>query len=133
MPRSIKNTTPTPISVTPAPIVEPTPLIMLQPHGDDVQFNAYGLEIADIVNALRLAIVHVVGKPDGITVIDEVMSRSQRVWVRKGPAAKPRIVPSSNGKKRGRPAVKQLLSFEAEPDVNPYLAAELDEIDRERA
>ena len=71
MPRSIKNTTPTPISVAPAPIVEPTPLIVLQPHGDDVQFNAYGLEIADIVNALRLAIVHVVGKPDGITVIDE--------------------------------------------------------------
>lgn len=93
MPRGIRNTPPTP-SVAPAPVAETTPLIMLQPHGDGIQFNAYGLEIPEIVDALRLAIVHLVGKQAGITVFDEVISRQQRVWVPQIPAATPRIVDS---------------------------------------
>lgn len=84
MPRGIRNTQPTLHSVAPAPVAEPTPLIMLQPHGDGIQFNAYGLEIPEMVDALRLAIVHLVGKQAGIKVFDEVISRSQRVWVPPG-------------------------------------------------
>ena len=128
MPRGVKNIPPTPPSVAPAPVAEPTPLIMLQPHGDGIQFNAYGLEIPEIVDALRLAIVHLVGKQAGIKVFDEVISRSQRVWVPQGPAATPRIVPSSNGKKPGKPAIKRLPRFDDEPDLREDLAAELDEI-----
>lgn len=127
MPRGIRNTPPTP-SVAPAPVAEPTPLIMLQPHADGIQFNAYGLEIPQMVDALRLAIVHLVGKQAGIKVFDEVISRSQRVWVPQGPAATPRIVPSSNGKKPGKPAIKRLPRFDDEPDLREDLAAALDEI-----
>ncbi len=128
MPRGVKNTPPTPTSVAPAPVADPTPLIMLQPHGDGIQFNAYGLEIPEIVDALRLAIVHLVGKQAGIKIFDEVISRSQRVWVPQGPAATPRIVPSSNGKKPGKPAIKRLPRFDDEPDLREDLAAALDEI-----
>ena len=127
MPRGIKLTQSTP-SVAPAPVADPTPLIMLQPHGDGIQFNAYGLEIPEIVDALRLAIVHLVGKQAGIKVFDEVISRSQRVWVPQGPAATPRIVPSSNGKKPGKPAIKRLPRFDEEPDLREDLADALDEI-----
>jgi hypothetical protein len=115
MPRGIRNTPPIPTSLAPAPVADPTPLIMLQPHGDGILFNAYGLEIPEIVDALRLAIVHLVGK-------------SQRVWVPQGPAATSRIVPSSNGKKPGRPAIKRLPRFDDEPDLREDLAAALDEI-----
>lgn len=127
MPRGVKNTPSTP-SLAPAPVADPTPLIMLQPHGDGIQFNAYGLEIPEMVDALRLAIVHLVGKQAGITVFDEVISRSQRVWVPQGPAATPRIVPSSNGKKPGKPAIKRLPRFDDEPDLREDLAVMLDEI-----
>ncbi len=127
MPRGIRNTPPTP-SVAPAQVAEPTPLIMLQPHSDGIQFNAYGLEIPEMVDALRLAIVHLVGKQAGIKVFDEVISRSQRVWVPQGPAATPRIVPSANGKKPGKPAIKRLPRFDEEPDLREDLAAALDEI-----
>ena len=128
MPRGIRNTPPTPPSVAPAP-ADPTPLIMLQPHGDGIQFNAYGLEIPEIVDALRLAIVHLVGKQVGITVFDELISRQQRVWVPQGPAATPRIVPSANGKKPGKPpTVKRLPRFDEEPDLREDLADALDEI-----
>ena len=129
MPRGVKNTPPTPTSVAPAPVADPTPLIMLQPHGDGIQFNASGLEIPEIVDALRLAIVHLVGKQAGITMFDEVISRQQRVWVPQGPAATPRIVPSSNGKKPGKPpTVKRLPRFDDEPDLREDLADALDEI-----
>lgn len=129
MPRGIKNTPPP--SVAPAPVADPTPLIMIQPQGASIQFNAYGLEIPEIVDALRLAIVHLVGKQAGITMFDEVISRQQRVWVPQGPAATPRIVPSSNGKKPGKPAIKRLPRFDRfddEPDLREDLAAALDEI-----
>lgn len=128
MPRGIRNTPPTPPLVAPAPVADPTPLIMLQPHGDGIQFNAYGLEIPEIVDALRLAIVHLVGKQAGIKVFDEVISRQQRVWVPQGPAATVRIVPSSNGKKPGKPAIKRMPRFDDEPDLREDLAAALDEI-----
>lgn len=128
MPRGIRNTPPTPLTA-PAPVAETTPLIMLQPHGDGIQFNAYGLEIPQIVDALRLAIIHLVGKQAGITVFDEVIQRSQRVWVPQGPAATPRIVPSANGKKPGKPpTVKRLPRFDDEPDLREDLAAVRDEI-----
>ena len=132
MPRGIKNTPPTPLAV-PALVAEHTPLIMLQPHGDGIQFNAYGLEIPAIVDMLRLTIIHLVGKQAGITVFDEVISRSQRIWVPQAPAATSRIVPNANGKKPGKPAIKRLSRFDDEPNVNPHLAATLDEIDRELA
>jgi hypothetical protein len=131
MPRGIKNTPPTLPSITGAgAVAEPTPLIMLQPHGDGIQFNAYGLEIPEMVDALRLAIVHLVGKQAGIKVFDEVISRQQRVWVPQVPSATFRIVPSSNGKKPGKPAIKRLPRFDDddEPDLREDLAAALDEI-----
>lgn len=128
MPRGFPNPKPIP-SVAPAPVAEPTPLIMLQPHGDGIQFNAYGLEIPEIVDALRLAIVHLVGKQAGITVFDEVISRQQRVWVPQIPAATPRIVGRSpNGKKPDKPVVKRLPRYDDEPDLREDLAATLDEI-----
>lgn len=126
MPRGIKNTQSTPPTL--APVADPTPLIMLQPQGDGIQFNAYGLEIPEIVDALRLAIVHLVGKQAGITMFDEVISRQQRVWVPQGPASAPRIVPGSNGKKPSKPAIKRLPRFDDEPDLREDLTTMLDEI-----
>lgn len=78
MPKGIRNTPPIPPSVAPAPVADPTSLIMLQPHGDGIQFNSYGLEIPEIVDALRLTIVHLVGEQAGITVFDEMISRQPR-------------------------------------------------------
>lgn len=114
--------------MAPAPVAEPTPLILLQPHGDGIQFNAYGLEIPEIVDALRLAIVHMVGKQAGVVTFDEVISRQQRIWVPQTMAATPRIV-GANGKKPGKPAVKRLPRFDEEPDLREDLATALDSIE----
>ena len=62
----------------PSTMSEP-PLILLQPNADGVQFTAYGLRPAEIIEALSLALVHVVARTNGATVVDEHIARSNRV------------------------------------------------------
>lgn len=87
MPRGIPKTK---IEPEPAPstMSEP-PLILLQPNVDGVQFTAYGLRPAEIIEALRLALVHVVARTNGATVVDEHIARSNRVITVTAVPAKP--------------------------------------------
>ena len=79
MPRGIpKAKTESEPAPAPAPLMTP-PLILLQPGPDGSQFTSYGLEIVDIIESLRLALIHAVAKHAGATVIDESISRNNRI------------------------------------------------------
>jgi hypothetical protein len=54
-------------------------LILLQPGPEGIQFTSYGLETAEIIESLRLALIHAVAKHAGVTVIDESISRNNRI------------------------------------------------------
>ncbi len=76
IPKSKPISTPAP---APAPITTPPPLILLQPGPDGIQFTSYGLETAEIIESLRLALIHAVARHAGVTVIDESISRNNRI------------------------------------------------------
>lgn len=73
MPRGIPNKTNVAAQRDPA-VIPSVPLILIQPGLDGVQFTAYGLNVPEIVEALRLALVHIVGKANG-AIIDEHVAR----------------------------------------------------------
>ena len=60
MPRGIPNN-----KKTITPNAAPEPLIILQPDGDTWQFNAYGLDLAEILRALRLTLIHLAARQSG--------------------------------------------------------------------
>jgi hypothetical protein len=86
MPRGIPKAKAQPQSQPASDIVSAPPLILLQPVLDGVQFTAYGLQLPEIVELLRLSMVHVVAKQNGATVIDDYVARSTRVATHRSPA-----------------------------------------------
>lgn len=77
MPRGIPKA-----KIEPEPVpstISETPLILLQPNVDGVQFTACGLRPAEIIEALLLTLVHVVARTNGATVVEEHIARSNRV------------------------------------------------------
>lgn len=136
-PKTPKPSTP---PMNAGPITDPAPLIILQPQGASIQFNAYGLEIPEIVDALRLAIVHLLSKQAGVTMFDELISRQQRIAVPRAltkaePSANSAPKPAAKSKqpvRRSPSAIYQDDGSGDEPDLaDPDLVDVLNEIDRE--
>lgn len=111
MPRGKPTLKPSIPPMNAGPTTDPAPLIMLQPQGASIQFNAYGLEIPEIVDALRLAIVHLLSKQAGVTMFDEIINRQQRIAVGKAPS----IEPSASGKTAPKVAAKSKQPIRRSP------------------
>ena len=87
-------------TVTAPSAAAPEPLIILQPDGDNWQFNAYGLGLADILRALRLTLIHLAAQQSGITTIEATISARNIVLAtpRRAPAKPPKArQPARNG------------------------------------
>ena len=69
MPRGIPNK-------PKAPTAAPSPLILIQPGADGTEFNAYGLEHAQIVEELRRVLVYVVASQAGVRTISHTIRRN---------------------------------------------------------
>lgn len=115
MPRGIPNTKKT---------TDPDPIIIMQPDGDAGHFNAYGLDLPDVIRALRLSLIHFAAQQAGVTTIEATIS--PRTAVLATPAARP-----APARRPGRPKTKPAQRSSngrrhVEPDDD-----ELDEIDIE--
>lgn len=147
MPKGIPNK-PSPPPSAPAE-TSPAPLIILQPQADGTRIDAYGLDHATVVDELRRALLHLVARQSGVTIISEVVSRQAAVVATPAlPASKPKVpAPSPNGtgqKKtrspylgprreldvRNAPELAHLRDgYDDEPDLREDLAAALDSIE----
>lgn len=79
---------------SPPPIAEPAPMIMITPADGGYQLNAYGLDSGQIVDALRLALLHIVATVNGAKVIQATFGRQTAIAV----------APHHNGSTPGRVA-----------------------------
>jgi hypothetical protein len=87
MPRGVRNT-PKP---SPAYTAGPSPLIIIQPGPDGTQFNAYDLDLPQVVDELRRTLVHLVASQAGARVIAHSIPRQAAV-VANGNGSHTRIV-----------------------------------------
>jgi len=94
----------------------PAPMILIEPAGDAIRLNAYGLDPGQIVDLLRRTLLHVVATHSGVQVISLDVPPAAAVVASKPPArasktSKPKAArPSANGR----------------PSVPTYSLAELD-------
>lgn len=85
IPRAKEATLTSPIPAPPT-VPEPTtvlvlslqPLILLQPQADGTVINAYGLEVAAVIDELRRSLIHLVAMQHGMT-IDVIVPRRAAV------------------------------------------------------
>ncbi|MBK8211585.1 MAG: hypothetical protein IPK78_18170 [Rhodospirillales bacterium] len=95
MPRGIPNNKK---PITAPSVAAPEPLIILQPDGDNWQFNAYGLDLGDILRALRLTLIHLAAQQAGVVTIEATISARNIVLA--SPVAPPRRAPVKPPKAR---------------------------------
>lgn len=119
MPRGIPNK---PKPAPPAPTT-PEPLIIMQPEGDGWQFNAYGLDIAEILRALRLSLIHLAATQAGVTTIEAVISPCNIVMASPASAARRAPAPGKSTKPAQRSNGRRPLPRDYDEDEDP------DEID----
>lgn len=121
MPRGIPNsrrlsqkTVAAPSAATSA---APEPLIILQPDGDNWQFNAYGLDLAEILRALRLTLIHLAAQQAGVTTVEATIS-ARNIVLASPVAPPPRRAPVKPPKAR-------------QPARNGYRTTRIDEDDED--
>lgn len=78
MPRGVPNK---PKESVPTETSSPAPLIILQPQADGTRIDAYNLDHATVIDELRRALLHLVARQSGVTIISEVISRQAYVVV----------------------------------------------------
>lgn len=102
MPRGIPNKQPSPPMKADNPTAIP-PLILLQPAIDGTRIDAYGLDPDECIDELRRALLHLVARQAGVTIISEVVSRQAAVVLAQRATwtvtATPASSPSANGSK----------------------------------
>lgn len=59
----------------------PTPLILIQPDGDALRFNAYGLTTAQIIDALRRTLLYTAAQHAGLATIDATIPAQAAIAV----------------------------------------------------
>lgn len=101
MPRGIPNTKKT--VVTPASAA-PEPLIIMHPAGDGWQFSAYGIDLPEVIRALRLSLIHFAAQSAGVMTIEATISPRNALLATPAPmqraAAKPKPGARSNGRRQ---------------------------------
>lgn len=95
MPKGYPN--PKPLS----PSALPAPMIFIEPAAEGIRFNAYGLDAAEIIDALRRSLLHLVAQQSGIEIITlDVPARAAVVASRPAAPSKPNTAqPGRNGSK----------------------------------
>ena len=73
----------------------PAPLIIIQPGPDGTQFNAYDLDLPQVVDELRRTLVHLVASQAGARVIAHSIPRQAAV-VANGNGSHTRIAEETN-------------------------------------
>lgn len=73
MPRGVRNT-PKPPAVAPAD--GPAPLIIIQPGPDGLEFNAYALDLPEVIDTLRRALIYLVASQAGAHTITHTIRRN---------------------------------------------------------
>ena len=76
MPRGVRNT-PKPPAVAPAD--GPAPLIIIQPGPDGLEFNAYGLDLPEVIDTLRRALIYLVASQAGAHTIPHTIRRNGHI------------------------------------------------------
>lgn len=66
-------------------LIAPAPLILIEPGPDGTRFNAYGLELPEIIEELRRALVHLVATSAGVEVISVTIPRDAAIAVERLP------------------------------------------------
>ncbi len=115
MPRGIPNTKKT--------TTDPDPIIIMQPDGDAWHFNAYGLDLPDVIRALRLTLIHFAAQQAGVTTIEATIL--PRTAVLAAPAARP----APPARRAGRPKTKTAQRSNGRRQIQEPDDDELDEID----
>lgn len=97
----------------PAAIELPAPLIMLTPAaGGAWRLSGYGVETGTVITALRLALVHLVARQSGVTIIDEVIAPEFAVVPAAGSERLPRLPqPRSDRKARAGGKVQTTVRY----------------------
>lgn len=101
MPRGVPNNKKT---VVTTPSAAPEPLIIMHPAGDGWQFNAYGIDLPEVIRALRLSLIHFAAQQAGVTTIEATISPRNALLATPAPiqraAAKPKPAQrSANGRR----------------------------------
>lgn len=92
----------------------PEPLIMLTPvAGGAWRLNGYGVELAEVIRALRLSLVHLVARQAGVVIIDELAAPEMAVVA---PLARLPRLPQPRNDKRKRPGSGKMRTTVRYPD-----------------
>lgn len=91
MPRGVPNK---PKESVPTETSSPAPLIILQPQADGTRIDAYNLDHATVIDELRRALLHLVARQSGVTIISEVISRQAYVTIGRPASAPKSKIPS---------------------------------------
>ena len=98
----------------PVAIDGPEPLIMLTPvAGGAWRLNGYGVELAEVIRALRLSLVHLVARQAGVVIIDELAAPEMAVVA---PLARLPRLPQPRNDKRKRPGSGKMRTTVRYPD-----------------
>jgi len=113
MPKGIPNPKPA------APPAAPAPMIFIEPAAEAIRFNACGLDAAEIIDALRRSLLHLVAQQSGIEIITlDVPARAAVVASRPAAPSKPKTVqPGRNGSKPAPRGSRVLVADN--PDWDP--------------
>lgn len=99
----------------PGVIAGPDPMIFLTPAaGGAWRLNAYGVDAAAVIRALRLALVHLVARQAGVLIIDEVIAPEMAVVATE---RLPRLPQPRSDKQRGSVGrVKRMVRYPADDE-----------------
>lgn len=74
---------------------EPAPLILIQPHGPAIAFNAYGMTAPEILSALRRCLIHVAAQQAGLLTVEALIPPAAAAAPPKLPALSLTVAPAS--------------------------------------
>lgn len=83
---------------------DPAPLILIQPDGDALRFNAYGLTTAQIIDALRRTLLYTAAQHAGLATIDATIPAQAAIAAN---GHSPETVPATRGKPGPKPGFKK--------------------------
>ena len=92
---------PKPAPRDPAPVaredaVQEAIILLTPTAGDAWRLNAYGVDRSHVIQALRLALVHLVARQSGVLIIDEVIAPDMAIVTERLPQPRPARKPTAS-------------------------------------
>lgn len=116
MPRGYPNPKPTPAR-------DPAPMILIEPAGDAIRFNAYGLDAGQMIDLLRRSLLHLVATQSGLHVVSIEVPPAAAIVLDKPAKATTKARATKKPSTNGRPAMRSEM---ADASVQRYSLADLD-------